>query len=83
MSEIWDIAWHRFTVIQTIVGDASARIIAVLFYFTILAPFGLGYMLTSDPFGQKVVDGKHKRSAQAWHEREDVPTDLDSARQQG
>lgn len=83
---IWDIAWHRFNVIQSIVSDANARIIAVLFYFTILLPFGIGYSLTSDPFNQEKVvgaNGKESNTGQAWHEREAVPTDLESARRQG
>jgi hypothetical protein len=84
--EIWDIAWHRFNLIQSIVSDANARIIAVSFYFTVLMPFGIGYALTSDPFNEKVVDGgdgKKKNVGQAWHHRDPVPTDLESARRQG
>jgi hypothetical protein len=84
--EIWDIAWHRFNVIQAIVSDANARIIAILFYFTILLPFGLGYTLFADPLRVKMVksnDGKMKSVGQGWLDREPVPTDLDSARQQG
>ncbi|MGB7338123.1 MAG: hypothetical protein WBC91_04455 [Phototrophicaceae bacterium] len=86
MREIFDIAWHRFNVIQGVVADANARIIAVLFYFTILMPFGLGYSLTSDPFLEKEVtnkEGKKTNAAQAWHDRDPVPTDLEIARRQG
>ncbi|GAB5492554.1 MAG: hypothetical protein Phog2KO_27690 [Phototrophicaceae bacterium] len=85
MREIWDIAWHRFNVIQAIVSDANARIIAILFYFTILVPFGVGYSLMSDPFNEKETtkDGKKTNVGQAWHDREPVPSDLDSARLQG
>lgn len=85
MREIWDIVWHRFNVIQSIVSDANARIIAILFYFTILAPFGIGYSFTSDPFNEKETtkDGKKTNVGQAWHDREPVPSDLDSARLQG
>jgi hypothetical protein len=84
--EIWDIAWHRFNVIQAIVSDANARIIGILFYFTILLPFGVAYTLLADPLRMKQVqgaDGKMKPVAQTWLEREPVPTDLNSARQQG
>ncbi|MEM9954156.1 MAG: hypothetical protein AAFV93_06970 [Chloroflexota bacterium] len=85
MQGLWDIAWHRFQVIQAVVSDANARIIAILFYFTILVPFGLGYSLTGDPFMQKQVtkDGKQRPAGQAWHDRDPVPTDINSARQQG
>jgi hypothetical protein len=84
--EIWDIAWHRFNVIQAIVSDANARIIAILFYFTVLLPFGLAYTAMADPLRLKLVkgsDGKMKSVGQVWLEREPVPNDLDSARQQG
>lgn len=86
MREIWDIAWHRFTVIQDVVSDANARIIAVLFYFTILVPFGLMSTLFSDPLRNKMIkgaDGKQKHAGLAWFDREPVPSDHDSARQQG
>ena len=86
MREIWDIAWHRFNVIQSIVSYANARIIAILFYFTILAPFGIGYSLVSDPLHEKETttkDGKKTNVGQGWHKREPVPTDLESARLQG
>ncbi|MGJ3238983.1 MAG: hypothetical protein ACFE0Q_09800 [Anaerolineae bacterium] len=86
MREIWDIVWHRFSVIQAVVSDANARIIALLFYFTILAPFGMGYALTSDPLLEKKItgaDGKPTNVGQAWHAREPVPTDFESARRQG
>lgn len=86
MREIWDIAWHRFTIIQDVVSDANARIIAVLFYFTILMPFGIVYTLVGDPLRNKMVsgaDGKPKHAGLAWFEREPVPSDHDYARQQG
>ena len=86
MREIWDIAWHRFNVILAVVSDANARIIAVLFYFTILIPFGLGSRFTSDPLRQKMVtdnNGKQHPVGQEWLDREPVPTDVNSARQQG
>ena len=83
--EIWDIVWHRFNVILAVVSDANARAIAVFFYFTILVPFGLGSRFTSDPLRQKmVVDGNGQRHAgQEWVKREPIPTDVNSARQQG
>lgn len=81
MREIWDIMWHRFTVIQDVVSDANARIIAVLFYFTVLLPFGVLYTLMGDPLRNKVVAGKPV--GQEWLDREPVPTDHNYARQQG
>jgi hypothetical protein len=46
-----------------------------LFYFTILAPFGLISLFFSDPFREKAKP--------QWFSREPVPTDLDSAKRQG
>jgi hypothetical protein len=86
MRDIWDIAWHRFNVILSVVADTNARAIAVFFYFTILVPFGLGSRFASDPLRQqRITDGggKQRPAGQEWLEREPVPTDIDSARQQG
>lgn len=86
MRTIWDIAWHRFNVILAVVSDANARGIAIFFYFTIFVPFGLGYRFTGDPFRQKTVtdnDGKKRHVGREWLDREPVPADVNSARQQG
>lgn len=85
MQSIWDVAWHRFRVIQGVVSDANARAITILFYFTLLVPFGIGYRLLADPFGEApATDDTNKVTVgQAWHPREAVPTDLDTARRQG
>ena len=86
MREIWDIIWHRFNVIMAVVSDANARAIAIFFYFTILVPFGLGSRFMSDPLRQKLVtdsNGKQRPVGQEWINRDPVPTDVDSARQQG
>jgi hypothetical protein len=72
---MFDTAWERFNVIASVVSDANARAIAVLFYFTILLPFGLIALLFSDPF--------RENAKPQWFSREPVPTDIDSARQQG
>jgi hypothetical protein len=84
--EIWDIIWHRFNVIMAVVSDANARLIAIFFYFTILVPFGLGSRFMSDPLRQKMVtdnNGKQRPVGLEWINREPVPTDVNSARQQG
>ena len=86
MREIWDIIWHRFNIILAVVGDANARAIAIFFYFTVLIPFGLGSRFMSDPLRQKIVtdsDGKQHPAGQEWLERQPIPTDVNSARQQG
>ena len=73
---LWQIAWHRFSIISSIISDTNARVVATLFYFTILVPFGVGSTLFSDPMHTKQEDAN-------WHEREPVPNDLESAREQG
>jgi hypothetical protein len=86
VKRIWEIAWHRFSVIQGAVSDANARLIAVLFYFTFLLPFGAVYTLFGDPMQLKIISDEHGTSrpaAKTWHERHPVPHDIDSARQQG
>lgn len=86
MRELWDIAWHRFNIISSVVGDANARVISVLFYFTILVPFGIGSRLMSDPMRIKPVqkaDGKSYPAGHEWAKRDPIPTDIDSARLQG
>jgi hypothetical protein len=76
VSKIFRLAWERFSIITTIIGEAQGHIIAVAFYFTILLPFGLGTRL----FGG---DRLQRKSHTQWIEREPVAHDLDSARRQG
>ena len=76
MKRIWEIAWQRFSVNSAIVADMNGRFIATLFYFSIMVPFGLLSAIFMDPLNRK---GK----AAGWHQREAVPSDLDSAREQG
>lgn len=76
MREIWQVAWNRFKVISSIISDTSARVVAVLFYFTFFVPFGIASTLFSDPL-------RRKDNAPKWIDREPVPTDLESAQQQG
>ena len=86
LRDLWDVAWHRFNVISSIVGDANSRIIATLFYFTILVPFGIGSRLMTDPMRQNTITddaGKTRHAGLEWMKREPVPTDIDSAKQQG
>lgn len=76
--ELLGIAWERLKIISAIVGDVQSRGIAMVFYFTILVPFGVGSRLLSDPL--------HLRSDAAtdsWLQRPPVDSDLESARQQG
>lgn len=71
----WEIAWQRFSLNSSIVADGNGRFITTVFYFTILVPFGLLSSLFMDPL-------RVRRGDPAWHAREAVPSDLDSAREQ-
>jgi hypothetical protein len=75
LKAILDFAWHRFSILSSIISDANARAVAVIFYFTFLLPFGLISSLFTDPL--------HRKEKAAWLERQPVPNDIDSARQQG
>lgn len=76
MKEIWDLAWSRFNVITGVIADGNGRFIATLFYFTIMVPFGIISALTMDPL-------HIKSNNPDWLQREPVPTDIESAREQG
>ena len=76
MKEFWKIAWERFSLNSSIVADGNGRFIATLFYFTIFLPFGLLSALFMDPL-------RVRNAEVSWQQRESVPTDLESAREQG
>lgn len=75
MREIVGSAWERFRLITGIIGDAQGRTAALVFYFTILAPFGIAARLFSDPL--------RRNEAARWLDRAPIGHDLDSARRQG
>ena len=79
MKSILRLAWDRFNLLASVIGDVQGWIIAVGFYFSILVPFGLISRLTSDPLRLRAT----KNAPLLWLEREPVSDDLDSARQQG
>ena len=76
LSEIVRLAWDRFKIIVSIVGDVQGRAILTLFYFTILVPFGLGARLFGDSL-------RLRSASQTWLERPPVASSLDDARRQG
>lgn len=86
MREYWTLGWYRFQIIASVVSDANARFVSLLFYFTILVPFGIGSTLLSDPLRRKTTrdaNGNAHHAGLGWVERDPVPNDIDSARQQG
>jgi len=78
LTEIIQLAWNRFKIITAIIGDVQGRLIATLFYFTILVPFGVMSRLLSDPLRLKTLAGDF-----SWLDRPAVPEELDAAQKQG
>lgn len=76
LRKLIDEAWARLTIIGAIVGDANARVITLVFYFTILVPFGISSRLFTDPM-------RVKETAPSWLDRAPVSSDLDAAKEQG
>jgi hypothetical protein len=58
--------WHGWKRFGKKVGDVQARILLTVFYFVILAPFGLG-MRAADPLGLR------QRNGPAWRSRPLAP----------
>jgi len=75
MSEIGRIAWNRWKILGEAFGDFQGRLFAVLFYFTIFAPFALGARLFSNPLNLR-------KAMPTWLERTPVGNSLDDARRQ-
>jgi hypothetical protein len=67
-------AWQAWKRIAQRVGDAIARVVLTVFYFTLCAPFGLGVRLWGDPLQIKPA---HRA---AWPTRTPRDPDLDDAR---
>ncbi|MBZ0302901.1 MAG: hypothetical protein K8J31_24360 [Anaerolineae bacterium] len=78
MSDIFKTAWSRLLVITAVIGDVQGRFIAVLFYYTVLVPFGIGTRLSGDPLHMKVTQGQSQ-----WLDRPPTGSALDDARKQG
>lgn len=68
-------AWRRWTIIGEVYGDFQARLFAVLFYFTIFAPFALVARLFSDPL-------RIRRIEPTWVARAPVGSTLEDAKRQ-
>lgn len=73
--QILRLAWDRLRVITAVIGDVQGRLIAMVFYYTLLVPFGVGARLFTDPL--------RRHAGSAWLERPPVDSSLDDARMQG
>jgi hypothetical protein len=78
LNEIIQLAWHRFRIITAIIGDVQGRLIASLFYFTVLVPFGLGSRILSDPLSIRRIS-----PTTTWLDRPPVSEELEAAKRQG
>jgi hypothetical protein len=78
MREILELAWNRLLVVTSVIGDVQGRFIAIMFYYTVLVPFGIGMRLFGDPLQSKTTFGQPH-----WLERPVVSTTLDDAKRQG
>ena len=69
LKKLW-LGWQR---LGRWIGDQVARIFLVVFYFTVMLPFGLLVRLAQDP-----LDMRSKAGA-GWIARENQATTLDEA----
>lgn len=68
-------AWQRYKIFGDILIDFQGRAFTVLFYFTVMIPFGLGMRLLGDPL--------HTKGEVEWLKREPISDSLEEARRQG
>lgn len=73
LQRIWS-AWKKF---GQAIGDIVARVVLTVFYFTVLAPFGVGVRLFGDPL--QLAD---RAGGVGWRSRREADTNLEAARRQ-
>ena len=66
--------WSRWKELSQKAADVQARVFLTVFYFTLMAPFGLVFGLMKDP-----LRIKHKPSGTYWVERKPVSENLADA----
>jgi hypothetical protein len=69
--------WSRWKALSQKVGDVQARIFLSIFYFTLMAPFGLVFGVFKDP-----LCIKQRPSGSFWVERKPVSEKLADAHRQ-
>jgi len=69
--------WSRWRAVSQKAGDVQARFFLTLFYFTVMAPFGLVFGLMKDP-----LRVKHRPTGTYWVERKPVSESLADAHRQ-
>ena len=70
LRKVWQ-AWKR---IGQFIGDAVARVVLTVFYFTLFMPFALGLRLLGDPLTLRPLSGAK------WLERKTHDLTLDDTR---
>jgi hypothetical protein len=78
LKETIQLAWQRFKIITAVIGDVQGHLIATLFYFTVLVPFGLGSRVLSDP-----LSIRRNSTTTSWLDRPPVSEELEAAKRQG
>jgi len=73
LRRLWSL-WKR---IGEAIGNLVGRLFLTIFYFTLLAPFGLGVRFWGDPLGIRA------RCDPVWARREGGTPSLDDARRSG
>lgn len=71
--------WSRWLTLAGKIGNFQSRILLTLFYFLVVAPFGLAVRLLSDPLH---VRSRPSPDGSAWIEREATESDLMASHRQ-
>lgn len=69
------LAQARARILGQILVDFQAWLLTMVFYFTVMVPFGIGMRLLGDPLQTK--------GAVQWLQREPVGASMEEARRQG
>ncbi|MFN2168892.1 MAG: hypothetical protein ACK2U9_21875 [Anaerolineae bacterium] len=70
--------WSRWLVLARKIGNFQSRVILTIFYFLVVAPFGLAVRILSDPLHVR----RGRAGTSGWIEREARAGDLEDARRQ-
>lgn len=69
--------WRGWKALAEYIGDFQARLLLTVFYFTVLAPFGLALRLLADP-----LEVRRLPAESGWTPRQTPDVDVRAARQQ-
>ncbi len=70
-------AWELWKKVGHFMGNIVGRVVLTLLYFTVIAPFGLGVRLLSDPLAMKL-----NKEVLSWNSRPKAKDSLEEARRQ-